>query len=532
MKLELKQQRDNNEEEEISRILNPKIFESGKFSKDGLFSQQIFGPIRSFKCACNRSSSYRGRNLDLETCPSCGVDITSSDERRRRFGVIKIPFKIFNPIFLYIITYIKPNYKDIILNTLKYSKEYIFNEDGDVVLFDESIDDTSKKLVGLNGAIEIVKDLIDKYDTSFQYVRDNFDNITIDEITVIPPDFRPCGSTTANGTRIIDEINSFYSYLLVKINRYNSLPYKVPETDDIYKTNFKHIQLLVIELYDYVLSKMSKKKGLIRSNILGKRVDFSGRAVISPDPNLNLDECSIPYKVILEILKPQLTVYLVNRKAKKKYNDAVKWIDDCLKYDSDELYGYVQEFMVDKLCILNRQPTLHRLGILGFKAKVHLGHTIRIHPMICPPYNADFDGDSVSADIEVLTSDGNFDTFHISEFKKYTKKLKETKTRSDGVTVEKYEPVDNIKIKAIDCDTGNNEYKKITEFSIHKNIEMYELSDPDSNQFKPFHSSSDHSLIVYDEVDESIKKISPKELLENPYGKYLIQQKENYNENS
>src|SRR5690606_20063302 len=113
-----------------------------------------------------------------------------------------------------------------------------------------------------------------------------------------------------------------YLELLMKGNQIKLIPFTLTEDSHVYKSNFKHIQNTTIKIYDFILNKLSKKKGLIRSNILGKRVDFSGRAVISPNPTLNLDECKVPYWMILEILKPQLTSHLVNRKMFKRYNSA------------------------------------------------------------------------------------------------------------------------------------------------------------------------------------------------------------------
>ena len=394
--------------EELPEISSPKIFESGKFAKVGLFSQQIFGPIKSYYCACPKAI-YRGRNSKETKCSVCNVDIVSSYERRKRFAKIKLPFPVLNPIFYYLVSAIKPAFKRAINDMCNYKNAYYFNEDGKLIKIaangqlDESEEEANiEKMEGLSGCITLIQSLIDGDDSKpeIQFLRDNFHKITINNVIVIPPDFRPCGKNQ-NGTNVSDEINQFYSTIIVRSNHMKSLPYEAPETDAVYRANFKHIQIALISLYDYVLGKLSKKKGLIRSNILGKRVDFSGRAVISPDPTISLDTCKVPYLMMLEIQKPQLVAYLVSRRICKRYNKASMMIDDCIKTQDPSLFQVVEDFCVGKYCIINRQPTLHRLGVLAFKIQPHLGKTIQIPPMSTSPYNADFDGDAVAIYIPI-----------------------------------------------------------------------------------------------------------------------------------
>jgi len=281
---------------------------------------------------------------------------------------------------------------------LTYSYRYFINSEGVFVkiLEDTTIEEGSEIFTGLKGALRYIEILTETNDRpEFQFIRDNFDKIVINNVLVIPPDFRPCGNNASN-KHIIDSINGLYRALITSCNKVKKIPYDVDENTDIYKTNFKYIQINVMKLYEYILTKMSKKEGLLRANILGKRVDFSGRAVISPDPTLSLEYCRIPYWMILEILKPQIVTHLVNRRICKRYNQAVKLVETCIKSKSTELYDIVSEFCNNKLCILNRQPTLHRLSVLAFKVSIHLGNTIQIHPMICHPFNADFDGDAMA----------------------------------------------------------------------------------------------------------------------------------------
>lgn len=507
---------------DLKEVDNQKIFESGKFSRNGLFSLQIFGPLKSDSCACNKIT-YRGRLFRDSTCKKCDVDIVSSEERRKRYAKISLPIPILNPIFYYIMTLTKSSTKEILNGMLTYSSKYYIGTEGIVKIIDNDVEENVEILTGLNGVLKYIDYLIETDDrVEFQFIKDNLDKIVLHNVLIIPPDFRPCGNN-ASSKHIIDSINGLYRSLITSCNKMKKIPYTIDENTDIYKTNFKYIQINVIKLYEYILTKMSKKDGLLRSNILGKRVDFSGRAVISPDPTLSLDSCRIPYWMILEVLKPQLVTYLVNRRICKRYNQAVKLIENCIKSRSTELFDIVSEFCNGKICILNRQPTLHRLSILAFKVSIHLGNTIQIHPMVCSPYNADFDGDSCNADFELLI-EGQTLNIGISELKNRNDLFIQYKTKhkDNGIIVTKYSPIkSDIKIKAIDTKTGDIDYKKITDYSVHENIDMYKIHD-DKNRFKDFHASYDHSLIIYDENDQEIKIITPRELIENPIGKYIL----------
>lgn len=511
---------------DLKEIDNQKIFESGKFSRNGLFSLQIFGPLKSDSCACNKIT-YRGRLLRDSTCKKCDVDIVSSEERRKRYAKISLPIPVLHPIFYYILTLTKSSTKEILNGMLTYTSKYYIGPEGIVKIVEgDSIDNNVEILTGLNGALKYIEYLIDSDDrVEFQFIRDNFDKIVLNNVLVIPPDFRPCGNNSSN-KHIIDSINGLYRSLITSCNKVRKIPYDIDENTDIYKTNFKYIQINVIKLYEYILTKMSKKDGLLRSNILGKRVDFSGRAVISPDPTLTLDYCRIPYWIILEVLKPQLVTHLVNRRICKRYNQAVKLIDNCIKSKSTELFEVVSEFCNNKICILNRQPTLHRLSILAFKVLIHLGNTIQIHPMICSPFNADFDGDSFTGNIELFIGEQTLN-IGISELKNRSDLFipYKTKKKDNGITVTKYSPIrDDIKIKAIDIKTGDIDYKKIIDYSVHENIDMYKIHDG-KNRFKDFYASYDHSLIIYDENEQEIKIVTPRELVENPDGKYILKKK-------
>lgn len=389
--------------EDLPAVTSAKILEGGKISKNGIFSQQIFGPLRSYKCACPRSS-YRGPHSTEETCKICNVDIASTEERRKRYAKIQLPFKVLNPLFYNLVVTAKPSSRKILDAILFFRVKFYIDPIDDHIKKLETIEDLpedTKILEGLNGAVEYIKLLI-KHNKKreFKYIESHIDQLCIKNVLVIPPDFRNF-SKTSTGTFMTDTLNQYYNELLMRTSHIKKLPYELKEDHEVYKVYFKSIQKYVFDIHAYIFEKLSKKRGLIRGNILGKRVDFSGRAVISPDPTLKLNQCRAPYVIVLEILKPQLTAYLVNRKICKRYNQASSLIEECYKKRDPRLFPVVKEFCKNKLCILNRQPTLHRMSILAFEMDVHLGNTIQIHPMVCAPYNADMDGDQMSIYIPV-----------------------------------------------------------------------------------------------------------------------------------
>ena len=398
---------------DFPEIINPRMVENKRYSKDGLFSQQIFGPIKSYHCMCSKNS-YKGPRFQDNKCPVCNVDIISSEVRKKRFAKIELPFKVLNPLFFYIYCQNRTTVKKIINEILYYSHVYYYDDEDELHKLpfeDEALKDidNDKKLMGLSGVVKYIQKDLDQFDEDddevqikdyIKYLKNNLDGITMKTVLVIPPDFRPCGQNSSKNY-VADDVNDIYNRIIKISNELKNIPYELSEDEEIYKTNFRYLQKLVFELTDFVFDKMSKKTGLIRSNILGKRVDFSGRAVISPDPTLLIDECYLPYWMVLEIFKPHLISHFINRRICKRYNQAIKIIEEHIQNNDPTYFNIVQEFCSDKICVLNRQPTLHRMGILAFKIKLHLENTVKIHPMLCSPYNADFDGDQMAVYIPI-----------------------------------------------------------------------------------------------------------------------------------
>jgi len=298
--------------ESLHEIKNPKIFEKRRFSADGLFSLQIFGPILSYHCLCK--DSFKGPNYPLSTCPKCGVRITTASERDKTYSKIRLPFKVFNPLIFYIVTQNRPALKNALKGLLFLNRDIINPKTGEVLYRSNDLNEIKRYLF----------DYFSKYKNKsiYNFLVKNENLILIDEILVIPPNFRPCNKLSQGGF-VLDKLNEKYLNILKLSSQLQKVIVPLDNTNELYLTNFKILQGYVFELYDYVFEKLSGKTGLIRSNMLGKRVDFSGRAVITPDPTLKLNECAIPYSIVLEILKPKLIPYLVSKRICNSYIDSL-----------------------------------------------------------------------------------------------------------------------------------------------------------------------------------------------------------------
>lgn len=526
-------------DKDLKEITTSKFHESGKLTKSGIFSQQIFGPVKSYKCACPRSP-YRGPQTSEDKCPVCSVDIISSESRRKRYGKITLPFKVMSPLFFNILVFSKPSLKHLLYNFLFFKSKFYINDEKELIRVtpDTVITDKMELLEGIRGIEALVDLLIEKNPTKKEYIfiKNNKDKLFTDTIIVIPPDFRNFSKNSV-GTYMTDTLNQYYTELLMRIERIKKLPYDIKQEHDIYKAYFRSIQTFVLNIDAYIYSKLSKKTGLIRGNILGKRVDFSGRAVISPDPDLRLDQCKLPYFVALSILKPLITTYLVNKRICKRYNQAANLIEDSLKKRDFTLYDVVREFCKDRICIINRQPSLHRLSIFSFRMDIHKGNTLKIHPMITSPLNADFDGDSISSYISTTYVDKENDTnpthanrFHIKDFNNIHKTEFEKKfTRKDGVDVEIYNVLDDVYVNSINQKTGEIESKKVTKFHIHKNLNMYRIERNKKNavcfDIKDLLVAQDHGLIAWDRENKEIISTTPLDVIKDKSRYFFIRNK-------
>lgn len=388
--------------EDLKEVTSKNILIRKRFHPNGLFSEQIFGPLKNFTCQCG---TFYGSTSMIEKCTKCGVDITRSIERRRRFAKIVLPFPVVNPIMYDLVVSLGGReIKKPIDNIMKNERFVLYvNEKTNDYIVKEEDDSkykypTFKKFEKTDAIYELIKwlanDLSDIKEWNF--IKENLDKILIRELIVLPPDLRPISKAAREDQMITDPINRLYVSILTKIESMLETILEVSRNKQLFYNYFRLIQKDVFEIYEYTLSKISKKEGLVRKHILGKRIDFSGRAVITPDPTLKLDECCLPYTMVLELFKLQISKKLIDIEKFKFINNAIEFVDQCIDLSDPCLLGICNEIVKDEVCLLNRQPSLHRLSLIGFKIKVALGNTIRIHPLVCPGFNADFDGDQMA----------------------------------------------------------------------------------------------------------------------------------------
>ncbi len=390
--------------ENLEEVTSLKTIGKKKFHPEGLFSEQIFGPVKNYTCQCG---TYFGISKSGGTCKLCGVEITNSDVRRTKFAKITLPMKVVNPLFYDLLVDLGgKSLKSALDDLMKQEKSvlYIDAEEHVITMNPEALPSNVQTWERTEAIEKLVTDLAASMSEQgieeWKMIKDNISNLFLDKIIVLPPDLRPTSKSSGN-RQLMDKINRYYVQILTKKEIMRDTTVNIRADKNIYYTYFKQLQGVVNELYDQILAKMAKKEGLIRGNILGKRIDFSGRAVISPDPTLNLEECVLPYLMVLEMFKLPIARKIIQLGKFKLLNKAIDFVNKCIEAESPVLFKVCQEITKDEVCILNRQPSLHKLGMLGFRIKISLDKVIKIHPLVCPPFNADFDGDQMAVYIPV-----------------------------------------------------------------------------------------------------------------------------------
>jgi DNA-directed RNA polymerase subunit beta' len=384
--------------ENLKEVTSLKPIDKKKFHPSGLFSEQIFGPLKNYTCQCG---TYHGISKVGTVCSECGVEIVHSIERRRRFAKIVLPMRVVNPIFYELLSKLGGSLlKKNIDELMKNEKSFLYKDGEDYILETGSPPEGIEIWDRTEAIYELVSGLATQLANEgvkeWKIIKDNIDCLFINNILVLPPDLRPAAKGMDKNNQIMDKINRFYVQILTKKESMRNTTLNVQVDKGLYYTYFKQLQKGVNELNEYIISKMSKKEGLIRGNILGKRIDFSGRAVIVPEPLLKLDECVLPYLIILELFKIKIAKKLIDLKKFKLLNEAIDFIDKCIEMSDPVLFEACQTIVKNEVCILNRQPTLHRLGMIGFKIKTSLDKVIKLHPLVCSGFNADFDGDQMA----------------------------------------------------------------------------------------------------------------------------------------
>jgi DNA-directed RNA polymerase subunit beta' len=433
-----------------------------KPEKDGLFCAKIFGPINDYECLCGKYKRMKYRGI---ICERCGVEVTRSNVRRERMGHIKLASPVAH-IWFFKST---PSRIGLVLDmTIKdlekvlYFESYIVIDPGETSLQEKQLltEEEHKDAQGKYGdrftasiGAEAIKILLEKTninkesdrlrklmktETSQQRKLRNAkrlrvfkalkqsgnrpDWMILSVIPVIPPDLRPL--VRLDGGRFAtSDLNDLYRRVINRNNRLKKLiELRAPEL--IIRNEKRMLQEAVDALFDNgkrgrvhlgpnrrPLKSLSEalrgKQGRFRQNLLGKRVDYSGRSVIVVGPELKLHQCGLPKKMALELFKP----FIFHKLEKEGLVPSVKIAKEWHEQERPEVWDFLEEVVKEHPILLNRAPTLHRLGIQAFQPKLVEGKAIQIHPLVCAAFNADFDGDqmavhvplSVEAQIEART---------------------------------------------------------------------------------------------------------------------------------
>jgi DNA-directed RNA polymerase subunit beta' len=419
-----------------------------KPERDGLFCARIFGPIKDYECLCGKYKRMKHRGI---VCEKCGVEVIQSKVRRERLGHIDLATPVAHIWFLKSLPSRIGNLLDMALKDLEkvlYCVSYVVTDGGSTLLevgdilseqkyaaaIDEygweafeagmGADAIRKLLIGLDIEelstelrIEMrmaTSDAKRKKISKRLKVVEAFRNSTnrpewmiLEVIPVLPPDLRPL--VPLDGGRFAtSDLNDLYRRVINRNNRLKRLlELNAPEI--IIRNEKRMLQEAVDALFDNgrrgktitgpnkrplkSLSDMLRgKHGRFRQNLLGKRVDYSGRSVIVCGPDLKLHQCGLPKKMALELFKP----FIYNKLEARGYVSTIKSAKKMVEKEQPEVWDVLDEVIKEHPVLLNRAPTLHRLGIQAFEPVLIEGKALQIHPLVCAAYNADFDGDQMA----------------------------------------------------------------------------------------------------------------------------------------
>ena len=426
---------------------------------DGLFCEKIFGPSKDYECSCGKYKRMRYKGM---TCEKCGVEVTTSKVRRERMGHIKLATPIAH------IWYSKgtPNKMSLLLGistkeleSVLYFSRYIVTDPGDTELEKGQIlTDREYKLyesqykkgftakMGAEGILKLLEEIdlnvleseleneMDTVSSSqkrkkiikrLKIVRDLIlagnrpEWMILTVLPVIPADLRPMVQLDG-GRFATSDLNDLYRRVINRNIRLQKLmSIKAPEI--VIKNEKRMLQEAVDALIDNgrrgkpvvtqnnrelkSLSDMLKgKQGRFRQNLLGKRVDYSGRSVIVVGPSLKMNQCGLPKKMALELYKPFLMRELVKRELASNIKIAKKMVEE----EDENVWELIEEIIKNHPVLLNRAPTLHRLSIQAFEPILIEGKAIRLHPLVCSAFNADFDGDQMAVHL-VLSNEAQME---------------------------------------------------------------------------------------------------------------------------
>ena len=426
-------------------------YRSFKPEKDGLFCEKIFGPVKDWECNCGKYKRIRYRGV---ICDRCGVEVTQAKVRRERLGHIELAVPVSHIWFFKGVPSRIGHLLDMSIRDLErilYYESYVVIDPGNTGFkkreiitedqFNEVMDEQPESGLKAKMGAEAIRDLLAELDleelstelraqakmeTSVQRKKELLKRLRIVEafrhsgnrpewmiletIPVLPPDLRPL-VPLEGGRFATSDLNDLYRRVINRNNRLKKLmDIKAPEV--ILRNEKRMLQEAVDALFDNgrrsravrgqgnrplkSLSDMLKgKQGRFRQNLLGKRVDYSGRSVIVVGPELKLNQCGLPKNMALELFKP----FIIRKLEDRGYVQTVKSAKRLVEREKPEVWDILGEIIENHPVLLNRAPTLHRLGIQGFEPVLVEGKAIRIHPLVCQAFNADFDGDQMAVHV-------------------------------------------------------------------------------------------------------------------------------------
>src|SRR5579883_275688 len=421
--------------------------------KEGLFCEKIFGPEKDWECTCGK---YRGMKYKGMICDRCGVKVTHSRVRRKRMGHIELAAPVVHIWFFKAMPSRLGTLLDMKTTSLEkiiYFQDYVVVDPGETPLKERQLltedefkqfrqeygdgfevdmgAEAVKKLLEKLNLVELSRDLRERLDKEMlkgekaskqrmkelvkrlktvEALRDSSNKcewMVLECIPVIPPDLRPL-VLLDSGNFATSDLNDLYRRIINRNNRLKKLvDLNAPEV--IIRNEKRMLQQSVDALFDNnrckrpvlgssnrplkSLTDMIKgKQGRFRENLLGKRVDYSARSVIVVGPELKLHQCGLPKKIALELFQP----FIIRRLKELGHADTIKSAKKMLERKAEEVWDILEEVIKNHPVLLNRAPTLHRMGIQAFEPTLIEGNAIRIHPLVCKGFNADFDGDQMA----------------------------------------------------------------------------------------------------------------------------------------
>ena len=423
-----------------------------KPERDGLFCERIFGPTKDWECFCGKYKRVRHKGI---ICERCGVEVTDSKVRRHRMGHIKLAAPVSHIWFLKGI----PSYLGLLLDmTLKdleqviYFNNYVVMDAGDSEFkklqllteeeYEDYMDEHEESTLKVGIGAEAIKELLSELDINAlaEDIRSELEKgvtsvqkksklikrlrlldslissetdptwMIMDVLPVTPPDLRPMVQLDG-GRFATSDLNDLYRRVINRNNRLQRL-LEMGAPEIIVRNEKRMLQEAVDALIDNgrrgrtvvgpnnrALKSLSNiiegKQGRFRQNLLGKRVDYSGRSVIVVGPSLKLNQCGLPKEMAIELFKP----FVVKKLIERGYVQNIKSAKKKIERSDPKVWVILEEVIDGHPVMLNRAPTLHRLGIQAFEPKLVEGRAIQLHPLACTAFNADFDGDQMAVHV-------------------------------------------------------------------------------------------------------------------------------------